>query len=111
MPVATSEGEIMTYGVVVKVPAPITAYEASHGEIMKATGGESPKGMIFHVARETDDGFEMVDVWESKQDYDKFGAEVVGPAVARAGIDVSGPQPQSVEFTPTGLMLGRQLTP
>ena len=96
----------MTYGVVIRVQAPIANYEASHAEIVKATGGTSPRGMIFHVARETDAGFELFEVWQSKEDFDRFGREVVGPAMGRAGIDTSGPAPQSFEFVPTGLMLG-----
>ena len=47
----------MTYGVVIKVQAPIADYEASHADISKAIGGMSPPWMIFHVARETDQGF------------------------------------------------------
>lgn len=97
----------MTYGMVLKVQAPIAAYEATHAAIVTAIGESIPPGMIFHVARATDQGFEMVDVWKSKEDFDRFGEDVVGPAMARAGIDVSGPQPEAVEFTPTGLMLGR----
>ncbi|MCW2521785.1 MAG: hypothetical protein JWO63_120 [Frankiales bacterium] len=95
----------MTYGVIVRVPAPIQAYEASHAEVMKATGGESGVGLIFHVARATEQGFEMIEVWDSKEQCEKFNQEVVGPAVARTGVDQSGPQPEVIEFDPVGVML------
>ena len=79
-------------------------YQRTHAEIEKAIGSTPADGMIFHVARATDQGFEMIDVWESKEHFDKFGEEVVGPAMARAGIDTSGPQPTMTEFEPVGLM-------
>jgi hypothetical protein len=94
----------MTYGVIVRVPAPIQAYEASHAEVMKATGGQSADGLIFHVARATEQGFEMIEVWESREQSEKFNQEVVGPAVARTGVDQSGPQPEVIEFDPVGIM-------
>jgi hypothetical protein len=89
----------MTYGVIVRVPAPIRAYEASHAEVMKATGGQSGDGLIFHVARATEQGFEMIEVWESKAHSDKFNEEVVGPAVTRTGVDQSGANLKSLSLS------------
>ena len=97
----------MTYGTVVKVPAPIQAYEASHAEVEKVTGGEVPDGMIFHVARATDEGFEIIEVWESQAHADKFNEEVVVPAIIKSGADMSGPEPERTVFEPVGLMLGK----
>lgn len=97
----------MTYGTVVTVPAPIEAYLASHAEVQRATGDQFPDGLIFHVARPVDSGFEMLEVWESKEQADKFNEEVVGPAVGRTGADTSGPQPVVVEFEPVGLMVAK----
>jgi hypothetical protein len=97
----------MTYGTVVTVPAPIEAYLASHAEVQKAAGDQFPDGLIFHVARPVDSGFEMLEVWESKEQADKFNEEVVGPAVARTGVDTSGRQPVVVEFEPVGLMVAK----
>ncbi|MCW2528018.1 MAG: hypothetical protein JWM76_2878 [Pseudonocardiales bacterium] len=31
----------------------------------KTTGGRTPDGMIFHAARAADEGFEIIEVWES----------------------------------------------
>jgi hypothetical protein len=97
----------MTYGSVVTVPAPIEAYLASHAEVEKAIGDQFPEGMIIHVARAVEGGFEMFEVWESKEQADKFNEEVVGPAVGRTGVDASGPQPVVVEFEPAGLMVAK----
>ena len=97
----------MTYGSVVRVPAPIEAYLASHAEVEKAIGDSMPDGMILHVARAVDGGFEVFEIWESKAHADTFNQEVVWPAVQRTGQDTSGPAPVAVEFEPVGLMVAR----
>jgi hypothetical protein len=96
----------MTYGSVVTVPAPIEAYLASHAEVEKVIGDTPPDGMIVHVARPVDGGFEVFEIWGSKAQADKFNEEVVWPAIARSGQDMSGPPPVVVEFEPGGLMVG-----
>lgn len=98
----------MAYGVIVQVPAPIEAYDAVHGEVLKVIGGAVPAGMIFHAARPTTEGFEIYEVWESKEQSDAFNQDVVGPAVERTDVDTEGPQqPVVTEFEPHGLLLGR----
>jgi hypothetical protein len=94
----------MAYGTVVKVPAPIEAYLASHAEVEKTIGDVVPVGLIFHAARPTDSGFEIYEVWESKAQADKFNEEVVWPAIARSGGDPAATPPEVVEFEPVGLM-------
>lgn len=44
-----------------------------------------------HVCYESDGGFVVVDVWESEDAFGRFGEEVIGPAMAAAGVDL---QPQ-----------------
>jgi hypothetical protein len=98
----------MAYGVVMQVPAPIEAYEAVHAEVMKVLGDDVPPGMVFHAARPTAQGFEIYEVWESKEHSDAFNAQVVGPAIERSDVDTEGPQqPQLTEFDPRGLLVGR----
>jgi hypothetical protein len=94
----------MTFGTIVRVPAPIEAYQASHAEVEKAIDGTLPAGLIFHAARPIDTGFEIYEVWESKAHADKFNEEVVWPAVARSGADMSGSPPDVTEFEPVGIM-------
>ena len=102
-----SEAGNMSYGEVIKVAAPIQAYEASHAEVEKTIGSQVPDGMIFHVAQATDEGFEIFEVWESKAHSDKFNQEVVGPAIVNSGADMSGPEPDRTVFEPVGMMLGK----
>jgi hypothetical protein len=49
-------------------------------------GGASPPGAISHWAAKTDDGIRIVDVWESKEAYEQFAAEEIGPHMREAGI-------------------------
>jgi hypothetical protein len=98
----------MTYGVIVRVPAPIEAYRASHAEIVKVLGSMSPDGLILHVARPTASGFEMFEVWESKEHSDRFNAEIAGPAVNRSGAPIDGPHAEFEAFEPETVELPQQ---
>jgi hypothetical protein len=49
-------------------------------------GGATPPGAIAHWAAETGDGLRIVDVWESREVYDKFAAEQIGPYSAEVGV-------------------------
>ena len=71
----------MTHGLVMKVPAPTDFYDALHAEVGRRSTGRAD-GLLLHVGRVTDDGFEMVEIWESKDTCNRFFAEVVRPAVA-----------------------------
>jgi hypothetical protein len=56
----------MTHGLVMNVPAPINFYDALHGEVARrSTAGVD--GLLLHVGRATDDGFQVLEVWESKR--------------------------------------------
>jgi hypothetical protein len=44
-------------------------------------GGAGPRGLIFHWVARTDDGIRSVDVWETREHFDRwtFGVEGRGP--------------------------------
>ena len=48
-------------------------------------GGAGPPGALFHWATKTDDGFRVVDVWESREPFDSFAQEKIGPLTQQAG--------------------------
>ena len=54
-------------------------------------GGPMPVGGISHWVTKTDDGFRVTDVWESREQFEQFAAEQIGPAAADAG--PAPPQP------------------
>ncbi|MGR6965412.1 hypothetical protein ACU610_13190 [Geodermatophilus sp. URMC 61] len=95
----------MTHGIAVDFPAPIEFYDALHAEVARrSTGGVD--GLLLHVGRPTTGGFELLEVWESKEKCDRFFAEVVWPASASvsAGRPPAG-QPVTEEFEPRGLVI------
>jgi hypothetical protein len=95
----------MTYGFVMDVPAPIQFYDALHAELARRTSG-AVDGLLVHVARPTAAGFQVMEVWESKDLCDRYTAELVNPVLA----DLSGGQPPPAdpaieEFEPRGLVV------
>jgi hypothetical protein len=95
----------MTYAYLVDVPAPVELYDAVHAEVDRRSGGHAD-GLLVHLGRATATGFQVLEVWESKEQADRFGDEFVRPAMASAGAGaVEGPEPPRQEFEPRGLML------
>jgi hypothetical protein len=49
-------------------------------------GGRSVDPAYFHWVAATDDGLLVVDVWETREDFDKFAAEQIVPYSAEVGL-------------------------
>jgi hypothetical protein len=95
----------MAYGFVMDVPAPIEFYDAVHAEVARLTSG-GVDGLLVHVGRETRGGFQITEVWESKELCDRFNAEIFGPALARLSGGQAPPgEPVKQEFEPRGLVV------
>jgi hypothetical protein len=56
--------------------------------------GPGPVGAISHFATMTGSGLRVVDVWESKEQFETFAQEQIGPLSAQAGF----PGPPKMEF-------------
>ena len=99
------------YGYTLHVPAPIQVYQAMHKAVLEVLsedgGGE---GLVLHLAYATEGGFDLTEVWESKEEFDAFNVAVFPKAMARAGMPVDGPTPVPVEFNPAGVMTPRAFT-
>jgi hypothetical protein len=95
----------MTHGLVMDIPGPIESYDALHAEIDRRTHG-GVDGLLLHVGRATRGGFQVFEVWESKEKCDRYFAEVVWPA-ADAVLGGQAPPGESVmeEFDPRGLII------
>jgi hypothetical protein len=65
--------------------------------------GPGPAGAISHFATTTDSGLRVVDVWETKEQFEKFAQDQIGPFSAEVGM-TAPPQLQFFEvhnyFTP-----------
>ena len=57
-------------------------------------GGAGAPGGLFHWVTATDDGIRVTDVWETAEQYERFGAERLGPITQEVG--VPGPPVVSV---------------
>jgi hypothetical protein len=47
--------------------------------------GNPPDGLIFHASGPIDSGWGVLDFWESREHFDGFADEGVGPAMAAIG--------------------------
>jgi hypothetical protein len=83
--------------------ATLDQYDAVCSKMGLTPKGPGPKGAISHFATLTDSGLRVVDVWESREQFDKFAQEQIGPYSQEAGI-TSQPAMQFFEvhnyFTP-----------
>jgi hypothetical protein len=63
-----------------------------YDEVIKLMGLDDPSapppdGAIFHWVAKTDDGIRVVDVWETREQFDRFAQEQIGPYTQQAGIE------------------------
>jgi len=49
--------------------------------------GAVPKGAISHWVAKTDDGTRVVDVWETRAEYDRFAKEKIGSYAKEVGFE------------------------
>ncbi len=66
-----------------ELPISREQYDKLHVEL----GTEKPEGLIVHVAGESGSGVRIIDVWESKQQFELFQSERLGPAMHKVGIE------------------------
>jgi hypothetical protein len=96
------------YGYTLHFPAPIDAYRAMHKAVLEVLDEEGGAGgLLVHLAYPTDVGFDLTEVWESKEHLDTFNRDVFPKAMSRAGLPTQGPQPVPEEFTPVVVMTPR----
>jgi hypothetical protein len=55
-----------------------------------------PDGLIFSASGPVDGGWGVLDFWKSREDFDRFAAERIGPAMAAGGF--TGGPPEIHEF-------------
>jgi hypothetical protein len=54
--------------------------------------GDSPEGLIVHSAGQGDQGYYVYDIWESREAFERFMEQKLGPALAEV---MGGPPPAS----------------
>ncbi len=88
--------------IVVEFDAPgmtATEYDSILREL-ESKGVGSPDGRVYHVAAPSSGGWFVVDVWESQEQFDRFG-EVLLPTLLAAGVTVT-PEVRPVHNIITG---------
>ena len=94
----------MTYNIIFDVPAPIEFYDAAHVALRDVVGTDDV-GLIAHIGRATDVGFEITEIWKSKEMFDTFNREV-WPKVAAKIPGAEGMEPPAGrEFELRGLVI------
>jgi hypothetical protein len=92
------------YGVISAVPAPVEVYDQAHAELGRRTGGKV-EGLLVHIGRATSGGFEVLEVWESREHFER-SQEVVNAVMAEMSPGEAPPAGQGpVEFDVRGLAI------
>jgi len=92
----------MTWGLIMDVAAPAQVYDAMHARVLDRPGS-MVDGLLVHVARATDAGFQIIEVWESRDDYERSRAELVGLLADVPG--EAAPAGEVTEFDVRGLVV------
>ena len=74
---------MQTWAFVSDVPISREQYDKLDQEL----GSDKPEGLIVHAAGESGSGIRIIDVWESKQQFERFQSERLGPATLKVGIE------------------------
>jgi hypothetical protein len=60
--------------------------------------GNPPEGLVFHTSGPVEGGWEVIDVWESREAFDTFAAERILPSLVAIGMPEGAPPPELHEF-------------
>lgn len=95
----------MVYGISLNVPAPAEMYDALHAEIARR-GGSTAGSLLVHLGRATADGFQVIEVWRSAEDFQRYTEEIVRPAMVELfGAEAASAPTDLEEFDVRGLVL------
>lgn len=53
---------------------------------LEAKGAGNPAGRVYHVAGPSDNGFRVVDVWNSQEEFNTFMQNDLGPIFGEMGL-------------------------
>lgn len=71
-------------------------YDAVHSQVGADT--DPPEGMIFHAAGPIEGGWGIIDFWESREHFDRFQQDRLGPAIQELGDRAPQSPPEIKEF-------------
>src|SRR5947207_3557880 len=89
-------GPLLAVGIRIKLPGVTKEqFDAAHDHINQDRS--SPPGMLFHASGPVDGGWEVIDFYESRADFDAFLESRIQPGIAASGVQMQGP-PDIKEF-------------
>jgi hypothetical protein len=95
----------MVYGVITSVSAPAEMYDALHAQVVRR-GGSTAGSLLVHLGRATPDGFQVIEVWRSAEDFQRYTRQIVTPAMVELfGAEAASAPPDTEEFDVRGLVL------
>lgn len=74
--------------------ATLDQYDQINERIGLLPGGPASRQELFHWVTDTGEGFRVVDVWESRDAFERFLHEKLDPVMAEVGI----PHPPRIQF-------------
>ena len=74
--------------------ATLDQYEQVVEKMGFTPGGKGAPGGLFHWVTATDDGIRVTDVWKTKEEFEAFAHDQIGPITAEVGFD----RPPEVTF-------------
>lgn len=95
------EGKVMAHAVLIEFEVDLD----THIKIGEAVGNAPIEGLILHAAGPSARGVHSLDVWESKEDSERFFADRMIPALRQLGIE-GGPPLSYQEFELPYLLRG-----
>jgi hypothetical protein len=75
----------------------VEGYEAVTGKVM--SGDQLPDGCELHIAGPVEQGWRVITVWESREQFDRFREEKLLPAIREVAGE-AGPPPTEPEVNP-----------
>jgi hypothetical protein len=74
------------------------SYETVTEKMFPGGTGDPPDGLIIHTAGEGPNGFRVVDVWESREHFDRFMNDMLMPALEETGMSMGDARPEIIEI-------------
>jgi hypothetical protein len=98
--------EVVVYAVTIDVPEPwpIELYDSYVGRMLERTGGVVD-GLLVQFARRTDAGFQVVEVWASRDEFERHGREIAEPVAAEILQGRPHPPEEVTTFQVRGLLV------
>jgi hypothetical protein len=91
----------MAYALVQDIAASWEQYERVAAGLIQPP----PPGLILHLAGPTDEGFRIIDIWDSEPAWQAFRAERLQPAIAALG-GPARPEPTFRDLDAVHMVLG-----